>query len=135
MNWIKGLDRIYIVFSIFIFASSTIIIFPETVYMPWWANPNPQYETWYKEHGKKYEEFNKKRFGSINGRRFRFELADEYPVPPPSRYLRIELYKRIISSVVPSIFLSLIILFGMASLTRLVNITFKWIIKGFKSDQ
>jgi hypothetical protein len=134
MNWVKGLDRIFFVFSILVFVVSAIMIFPETDYMPWWADPNPAYEVWYKEHGKKYEEHYKQKYGYINGKRFRLELAGDYPVGPPDKYLPIEWYKRIIATFVKSLGISLVFLFGFSAITRLIRMTIKWIASGFKAQ-
>jgi hypothetical protein len=134
MNWIKGFDRIIFVSSIAVFFVAAILIYPETDYMPKLANPNPEYEVWYKEHGKKYEKYISEKYKPSRFLIFKDE-KDKYPFDPPIRYLPIELHKRITATFAGSVICSFIWLLCFATTTRLINITIKWIIRGFKTKK
>jgi len=124
MNWIKGLDRIILATSFIVLIVTFCFLFPETEHMTTrLAEKNPEYEKWYEEYGKNLE--------SKTSGRFHFEFSDPKH-PEPDKYLPIKIHRRIYAAGIPSLIVSVIWIVGLAGMTRIVKLTSKWIVKGFK---
>ena len=109
MNLIRGLDRIIFISALLVFLIGLVSFYEGTAHVKWWANPNPEYEAWYKEHGAKCEEILKDPMHPIN------------PFPPPDKYLPLEIHKRVILAILLSLLCSVIWIFGLAALARTVK--------------
>ena len=122
MNWIKGLDRIILSTSFIVFIVVSFFVYPTTEHMPRLADINPEYEEWYKKHGKQYDI-------EISGK-IDFESIENNI--PPEKYLPLKIHRRITATGMIALISSGIWVIGLAGMTRLIKATSKWITKGFR---
>lgn len=129
MNWIKGFDRVFLVFAIpvFILVTGYILLDIEQrpYSYPFLREPNPAYETWKQEYGKKWEE-------SQSWTAEDYLDAERIPPDPPNRYLPIKTYKKILCAVGVGLGASIVWLGVLCGTTRLIRIAGKFIVTGFK---